>query len=92
MGCDNEHRLNLKHKANRDGFSEMFNEGETELRAIAAHNVNEDKVGQLYWCLVIWVSSLIQKAWDKTNSNNRGIHNSGGGDTDSGGHIQQSTT
>ena len=28
MGCDNEHRLNLKHKANRDGFSEMFNEGE----------------------------------------------------------------
>jgi hypothetical protein len=40
--CYNEHRQNLKHKANRNGFHQMFNGGETELRAIAAHNVNED--------------------------------------------------
>jgi hypothetical protein len=40
--CYNEHPQNLKHKANRNGFCQMFNGGETELRAIAAHNVNED--------------------------------------------------
>jgi hypothetical protein len=40
--CYNEHHQNLKHKTNRNGFCQMFNGGETELRAIAAHNVNED--------------------------------------------------
>ncbi len=42
MVCYNEHRQNLKHKANRNGFIQMFNGGETELRAIAVYNVNED--------------------------------------------------
>ena len=36
----NEHRQNLKHKTNRDGFCQMFNGGETDLRAIAAQDVN----------------------------------------------------
>jgi hypothetical protein len=40
--CYNEHCQNLKHKANRNGFHQMFNGGETELRAIAAHNINKD--------------------------------------------------
>ncbi len=40
--CYNEHCQNLKHKANRNGFRQMFNGGETELRATAAHNINED--------------------------------------------------
>jgi hypothetical protein len=40
--CYNEHHQNLKHKTNRNGFCQMFNGGETELRAIAAHNVNKD--------------------------------------------------
>ncbi len=40
--CYNEHRQNLKHKANCNGFCQMLNGGETELRAIAAHNINED--------------------------------------------------
>jgi hypothetical protein len=39
--CYNEHRQNLKHITNRNGFHQIFNGGETELRAIAAHNVNE---------------------------------------------------
>ncbi len=38
----NEHHQKLKHKTNRNGFRQMFNGGETELRAIAAHNVNKD--------------------------------------------------
>ncbi len=38
--CYNEHRQNLRHKANRNGFRQMFNGGETDLRAIASHNVH----------------------------------------------------
>ncbi len=40
--CYNKHRQNLQHKANRNGFRQMFNGGETELRAIVSHNRNED--------------------------------------------------
>jgi hypothetical protein len=40
--CYNENCQNLKHKANCNGLRQMFNGGETELRAIAAHNINED--------------------------------------------------
>ena len=39
--CYNEHHQNLRHKANRNGFRQMFNGGETDLRAIASHNVHE---------------------------------------------------
>ena len=37
-----EHRLNCKHKDNRNGFSQMFRNGEAEIRSIAAHNVHEN--------------------------------------------------
>jgi hypothetical protein len=40
--CNNEHSQNLKHKTNRNEFRQMFNGGETDLRAIAAHNANKD--------------------------------------------------
>ncbi len=40
--CYNEHHQNLRHKTNQNGFCQMFNGGETELRAIAAHNVNKE--------------------------------------------------
>jgi hypothetical protein len=40
--CYNEHCQNLKDKTNRNGFHCMFNGRETDLRAIAAHNSNED--------------------------------------------------
>jgi hypothetical protein len=40
--CYNEHQQNLRHKSNWNGFWQMFNGGETELRAIASHNRNED--------------------------------------------------
>jgi hypothetical protein len=39
--CYNEHRQNLRHQANKNGFCQMFNGGETDLRAIASHNVHE---------------------------------------------------
>ena len=37
-----EHRQNLRHKENKNGFMQMFNGGETDLRAISAHNANGD--------------------------------------------------
>ena len=37
-----EHRQNLRHKQNKNGFRQMFNGGETDIRAIAAHNTNEN--------------------------------------------------
>ncbi len=40
--CYNEHRQNLWHKSNRNGFRQMFNGGETGLRAITLNNVHKD--------------------------------------------------
>jgi hypothetical protein len=39
--CYNEHHQYLKHKTNQNWFRQMFIGGETELRVIAAHNVNK---------------------------------------------------
>jgi hypothetical protein len=44
--CYNEHRQNPWHKSNRNGFRQMLNGGETELRAIASNNVHKD-VGKI---------------------------------------------
>jgi hypothetical protein len=41
--CYNEHRLNLMHKSNKSGFSQLFRGGESEIRTIAAHNSHEGK-------------------------------------------------
>ena len=40
--CYNEHRQNLWHKSNRNGFPKIFNDGKTELLAIASHNRHKD--------------------------------------------------
>ncbi len=39
--CYNEHCQNLRHKVNRNGFRQMFNGGETDLQAMASHNIHE---------------------------------------------------
>jgi exonuclease III len=41
--CYNEHRLNLMHKDNKNGFSQMFNGGDAEIRSVAAHNTHEGR-------------------------------------------------
>ena len=38
----NEHRVNLGHKSNINGFRKMFQGGETEVRADTAHNCHEN--------------------------------------------------
>ena len=37
-----EHRQNLRQKQNKNGFRHIFNGGETDIRAIAAHNGNDN--------------------------------------------------
>ena len=43
VACYNEHRLNLMHKNNRNGFSQLFRGGEAEVRSVAAHNRHEGR-------------------------------------------------
>jgi len=38
----NEHRMNLRHKDNRNGFSQLFRGGEADIRSVAANNVHEN--------------------------------------------------
>ena len=46
LGADivaiNEHQLNLQHKKNKNGLSQMFNGGGTDIRTVAGHNVHEN--------------------------------------------------
>ena len=37
-----EHKVNCRHKHNRNGFRQMFHGGEADIRAVAAHNVHEN--------------------------------------------------
>ena len=38
----NEHRVNLKHKDNQNGFKQLFQGGESDIKALGAHNVHEN--------------------------------------------------
>ncbi len=38
----NEHRLNLSHHLNVNGFNQMFKGGEAAIQSIAAHNIHEN--------------------------------------------------
>ena len=37
-----EHRINCRHKRNRNGMSQMFRGGETEIRRLVGHNTHEN--------------------------------------------------
>jgi hypothetical protein len=41
-----EHRLNMQHKQNKEGFNSLFGGGEAEVRSVVAHNVHEN-VGRI---------------------------------------------
>ena len=59
----NEHRLNLRHKQNKNGFRQMFSRGELDLIAIAAHNTHgEDGIGRIQegWTTLITYGQLLQ--------------------------------
>ena len=42
LAAYSETRLNAKHKDNKNGFSQMFRGGESEIRSVSAHNVHEN--------------------------------------------------
>ena len=51
LGADivayNEHRQNLRHRDNRNGWNQLFRGGEAEVRSAVAHNVHEaDPIGR----------------------------------------------
>jgi len=51
-----EHRINCKHRSNKNGMSQMFQGGEAEIRSVVAHNVHENvgafkKEAQLCFCM-----------------------------------------
>ncbi len=37
-----ENRLNMQHKQNQNGFSQLFKGGEAAVRSVVAHNVHEN--------------------------------------------------
>jgi hypothetical protein len=47
LGADivtiNEHRQNVRHKDNRNGWNQLFKGGEADIRLVVAHNVHESE-------------------------------------------------
>jgi hypothetical protein len=52
----NEHRLNMKHKSNVNGFNQLFRGGESTIHSVVAHNVHENisKVQEGGTCLMMF--------------------------------------
>ena len=52
----NEHRLNMKHKSNVNGFNQLFRGGESTIQSVVAHNVHENisKVQEGGTCLMMF--------------------------------------
>ena len=73
--CYNEHRLNLMHKDNKNGFSQLFRGGEADIRTIAAHNRHEGKeVGRvqeggtaMLLRMAFWLSRWIWRSLAETS-------------------------
>ena len=69
----NEHRLNMKHKSNVNGFNQLFRGGESSIQSVVAHNVHENisKVQEGGTCLMMFgplTSSLDHSAEKKDPS------------------------
>ena len=73
----NEHRLNLMHKQNRNGFSQMFKGGEAEIRSLAAHNVHEGReVGRIQeggTCLMSFGTIIEQYDFEESQRDPSGL-------------------
>ena len=71
----NEHKLNLKHKRNKNGLSQMFNGGETDIRTVAGHNVHENvgKVQQGGTGLLLYGPLCQQLQFDESGAEDTGM-------------------
>ena len=60
--CYNEHRVNMKHKENHNGFNQLFRGGGAEIRSVVAHNFHKNVgIVQEGGVSVLLFGSLIQK-------------------------------
>jgi len=79
LGADmvslNELQLNLQHKANKHGLSELFNGGETDIRTVAADNVYENvsKVQQGGTGLLLYGPLIQQLQFDQSGAEDSGM-------------------
>ena len=79
LGADivslNELQLNLRHKANKHGLSELFNGGETDIRTVAANNVYENvsKVQQGGTGLLLYGPLIQQLQFDQSGAEDSGM-------------------
>ncbi len=39
----NEHRQNVRHRDNRNGWNQLFKGGEVDVRSVVAHNIHESE-------------------------------------------------
>ena len=73
----NEHRLNLAHKQNRNGFSQLFRGDEAEIRSVAAHNVHEGRdVGRIQeggTCMMAYGSLIEQYDFEESQKDPTGL-------------------
>lgn len=71
----NKHRINLSHRSNIYGFRKMFQGGETELRAIAAHNAhnNVSHTQEGGTCLLTFGTMVDHLNLDSSGKDNSGL-------------------
>ena len=73
--CYNEHRVNMKHKENYNGFNQFFRGGEADIRSVVAYNVHEN-VGRLQeggTSMLLFGSLIQQFAVDHSGKDNTGL-------------------
>ena len=70
-----EHKLNLKHKDNVNGFSQMFNGGEAEVRSDVGHNAYEDvgRIQQGGTSLLLFGTLIQQLDFRESGSDDTGL-------------------
>ena len=70
-----EHKVNCRHKLNRNGFRQMFHGGEADIRAVAAHNVhkNVSKHQEEGTALLAYGSIVEQYDFEHSGKDNTGL-------------------
>ena len=71
-----KYRMNLKHKLNRNGMSQMFNGGDSEVRYVATHNVHEKdcrRTQQGGTCVLLYGQLIKQHDFEASGKDSPGL-------------------
>ena len=70
-----EHRINSRHKQNKNGMSQMFRGGEAEIRTITGHNVHENvgRVQQGGVSMLLYGSLIQQYDFEHSGKDDTGL-------------------